>query len=152
MVMLGPQMGLKENIERVRLAAGYENAAAFARLIGVSPGTLGDWEAGRYKNLRLENLLRIAKGAKCELEDLVVGVDQAYDRLRRDLPRHTSAGESAPLQRGSDVPASARARLQQLELDNQALKARLGEVQTLTRQLFRVAVGRKARKAPRRTS
>lgn len=77
--MLVGQMGLKENIERVRIAAGYQNAAAFARHIGVSPGTLGDWEAGRYENLQLSNLLRIAKGAKCSVEDLLRGVDPEYD-------------------------------------------------------------------------
>lgn len=72
---------LGRNIEQARIAAGYENAAEFARLIGVSPGTLGDWEGGRYRNLRLDNLLRIAKGAACNFDALVVGVDAAYDLL-----------------------------------------------------------------------
>lgn len=150
--MLVPRMGLKDNIERVRLAAGFDNAAAFARLIGVSPGTLGDWEAGRYENLRLDNLLRIAKGAKCEVEDLVVGIDPAYDRWRRDLLRQSPALPSAPQREGSDVPASARARIQQLERENEAFKTRFREVQTITRQLFRIAVGRKTAPARKRTS
>jgi len=101
-------MGLGENIERVRLAAGYENAAEFARLIGVSPGTLGDWEGGRYKNLQLNSLLRIAKHAKCLLEDLVVEVDADYDLLRRDLLRQQTDPKLTPHQGGASVPAPAR--------------------------------------------
>jgi transcriptional regulator with XRE-family HTH domain len=106
--MLVLQMGLGENIERARLAAGYTNAAEFARQIKVSPGTLGDWEAGRYKNLQLNSLLKIAKVAKCALEDLVVEVDADYDQLRRDLLRHGSDPQLTPHKGGAGVPASAR--------------------------------------------
>ncbi len=117
--MLGRFMGLRENIERVRLAAGFRNAADFAREIGVSPGTLGDWEAGRYTKLRLDNLLRIAKGAKCRIEDLVVGVDDSYDGLWRDLADHgdakpSGAAQSHPQQGGQIEPAPSTAQARDL--------------------------------------
>ena len=99
--MLTVQMGLGKNIERARRLAGFNNAAEFARLIGVSPTTLNDWESGRYKNLRLESVIRIAKGAACRVETLVVGFDTSYDRLWRkpgDLVSHDDHGSSPAAQ------------------------------------------------------
>jgi transcriptional regulator with XRE-family HTH domain len=72
-------MTLGENIERLRVEGGHGNAAEFARRIGVSPGTLGDWEKGRYKNLRLDNLLLLAKNIPCTMDELVIGIDPDYE-------------------------------------------------------------------------
>lgn len=150
--MLSASMTLGENIERLRHAAGLHNAAAFARDIGVSPGNLGDWEKGRYVDLRLSNLLRIAKKLKVSVDELLAGIDAEYEVIRLDPTCHPSlAGWS--LQRGSaDVPASARARLQQLERENEAFKTRFREVQTVTRHLFRIAIGRETPAARKRKS
>jgi hypothetical protein len=73
----GRSVSLGDNIRRARIAAGYgdSRAAEFAReILHVSPGTLGDWESGRYKHLRLDNILKIATGAKCSVESLVYGI------------------------------------------------------------------------------
>lgn len=80
-IFAAARMGLGENIHRRRLEGGHRNAAAFAREIGVSPGTLGDWEKGRYTKLRLDNLLRIAKAIPCTIDELLEGVDADYDAV-----------------------------------------------------------------------
>jgi transcriptional regulator with XRE-family HTH domain len=72
---------LGKNIERLRVAAGHANAAAFARSIGITPATLNDWESGRYTNLRLDSLFRVARGIPCTLEELIAGVDPQYEGL-----------------------------------------------------------------------
>ncbi len=86
---------LGKNIERLRLAGGHENAAAFARAIGITSATLNDWESGRYTNLRLDSLLRIARGVPCTVDDLLIGVDAAYDAVsRRGLSDSVNKSES----------------------------------------------------------
>lgn len=72
---------LGRNIAHLRERGGHTNAAAFARLIGVLPSKLNDWEAGVYTGLRLDSLLRISKGIPCRVEDLLEGVDEDYDRI-----------------------------------------------------------------------
>lgn len=84
----------------------------------MSPGTLGDWESGRYKHLRLDNILKIATGVKCSVESLVYGISPDYDQLRRDLICHTwdQASDTHTQEGVSGVPApdSVEARIQQL--------------------------------------
>jgi DNA-binding transcriptional regulator YiaG len=72
---------LGKNIERLRLSAGHANAARFARSIGITPATLNDWESGRYQNLRLDSLLRVARGVPCVIDELLIGVDTSYDEI-----------------------------------------------------------------------
>ncbi len=72
---------LGENITRLRTAAGKTNAAAFARSMGITPTTLNDWEAGRYKNLRLDSLLSLATALNVSVDALLSGVDRDYDRV-----------------------------------------------------------------------
>ncbi len=72
---------LGENITRLRTAAGKTNAAAFARSMGITPTTLNDWEAGRYKNLRLDSLLSHATALNVSVDALLSGVDRDYDRV-----------------------------------------------------------------------
>lgn len=52
-----------ERIARARLTAGYENAAEFARLVGVQPNTLYRWERGDLvpSIWYLEGVSRIAR-------------------------------------------------------------------------------------------
>lgn len=64
---------LGANIERLRREAGHTNATAFAEAIGVTATQLHDWETGRYKNLSLESLIKIAQGIPCTVEDLLQG-------------------------------------------------------------------------------
>jgi transcriptional regulator with XRE-family HTH domain len=110
-------VGLGDNIKALRVAAGQENAAAFARSINVTPATLNDWETGRYENLRLDSLLRIAKGLGCAVEELLQGVDPAYDKIiatRRDLVGQTTDQKSGFRGGEPDVTTSAaQARVQQ---------------------------------------
>lgn len=77
----GETSALGKNIERMRLQAGHTNAAAFARSVGIAAATLNDWEGGRYKKLRLDSLLKLAKGIPCTVDELLGGVDADYDAI-----------------------------------------------------------------------
>jgi transcriptional regulator with XRE-family HTH domain len=104
-------MGLAENIRRAREAAGYgegrrESAAAFARLIGKTSSQLTDWEQGRNQLMRLDNLIRIALGARVPVGDLLPNISAEYDAMVNEVSqtrenshfRHTLNGvNSTPL-------------------------------------------------------
>lgn len=70
-----------QNIQRVRTAAGFETQAQFARELGVPQAQLNDWESDRYKTLDMSTLLRLAKTLGCLVDDLLMGVDEAYDTI-----------------------------------------------------------------------
>lgn len=104
---------LGKNIERLRLGAGHTNAAKFARSIGITAATLNDWESGRYSNLRLDSLLRIARGIPCTMDELLAGVDETYDnfRARADMTHENNpAGVtfSVPVDGVSSEPARTK--------------------------------------------
>lgn len=92
----------------------------------------------------VSKLLNGQANATLDVIDKLAG---ALDRDAGDLLRHSVA--TASDHGGSDVPASTLARLQR---ENETLKTRLGKVQAITRELFRVAVGRKRQAARTRTS
>lgn len=94
----GHMATLGQNIERLRVAAGHKNATAFARSIGISAATLHDWESGRYQNLRLDSLIRVARGIPCAVEELLIGVDSDYDVVIREMSstRQNKVGALTP--------------------------------------------------------
>lgn len=96
---------LGKNIERLRIGAGHVNAAAFARSIGITAATLNDWESGRYKNLRLDSLMRIARGIPCRFDDLLAGVDDKYDEVVTSVLKSTSEYGSGVAESPVPVPA-----------------------------------------------
>ena len=96
---------LGKNIETLRVAAGHVNAAAFARSIGITPATLNDWESGRYQNLRLDSLMRIARGIPCRFDALLAGVDDEYDKIVGSVSYSTVQKSTGVTK--STVPASA---------------------------------------------
>lgn len=118
-------------IERQRLGRGIpsgytrrvrtvgQNIAQIRERLGISQIDLADRLKMRQPSLwKLENskglpegatLLKVATALPCTVEDLLAGVDAAYDKIRNDLTRHTGTGQRTPHQPGeSDVPASAR--------------------------------------------
>jgi transcriptional regulator with XRE-family HTH domain len=72
-----------ENIVHLRKAAGYAEAADFARAIRMSPSQLADLETKRHDIPNTRTLLRLAKGLKTTLDALLDGVDPDYDTIRR---------------------------------------------------------------------
>lgn len=134
---------------RKRLGLRQEDVA---EKLGVEQSAVSRWETNKGLP-ETPTLFRLAVLVEIPIEELVVGADQAYDRWRRDLLRHAPGEASAPHPKGgSDVPASARARIQELERQVEDFKARFREVQAVTRQLFGLAIGRKDSASRRRSS
>jgi transcriptional regulator with XRE-family HTH domain len=71
---------LGRNIRELRVQRGHAEQAEFARLIGVSPQMLNDWEAGRFKDLRLKSLLKLIQGIPCAPDELLKGLYDVESR------------------------------------------------------------------------
>lgn len=102
------------------------NQTVFGERMGITQSSVSQWERGE-STPDAKQLVKIAAVLRCSVEDLVVGVDDDYDRLRRTRPV-TTGSEDRTLARkgGSDVPASdaAAARIRKLDQDyRQALTA-----------------------------
>jgi transcriptional regulator with XRE-family HTH domain len=136
-----------ENIKRLRLERGIKTQTGLAKLLDVPQPQAWDWENDRYKELDTSTLIRIAKKLQVSLDELIRGRDEEYDRIARDLPRHVVAGQSAPHRGGSDVPASAQARIRELSIENEDLKNRLAQVQEATSRVIKIVAEFKDREA-----
>ena len=79
-------MSLGRNIKRLRWEAGLHTQKALADLLGVPQPQVSDWENDRYAVLATTTLVRIAKGLRCSLDQLLAGVDPDYDRIRQADP------------------------------------------------------------------
>lgn len=109
-----------ENIRRLRLRAGFRTSKALAQAIGVPPPRMSDWENDRYALPDTDSLIKIAKGLRCSVDELLRGVDPGYD---------AAAGmavepEPAPPRFDSDVLTIAE-ELQQLNKPDRAFVKRL---------------------------
>ena len=51
-------------------------------MLGVPQPQVSDWENDRYSVLETLTLVKIAKGLRCSVDQLLVGVDPDYDRVR----------------------------------------------------------------------
>ncbi len=76
-------MTLGTNIKRLRMLAGFRTQKELADLLRVSSSQLSEWVTGRYGAPSISSLVRLAKALGCSVEDLLVGVDPDYDRIRR---------------------------------------------------------------------
>lgn len=134
---------LGENIRDARTAAGIKTQGAFAKMLGVPQPQVSDWENNRYQKIELKNLLKIAASIPCTVETLVQGVDAQYD-ASRDLLEQGRTGHSGslPRQGESDVPASARKRIAELESEVAQYKARLEEAKGIAARLVHIAAGK----------
>ena len=94
-------MSLGQNIKRLRWEAGLHTQKALADLLGVPQPQVSDWENDRYAVLETLTLVKIAKGLRCSVDQLLAGVDPDYDHVRG-----ASAGAEV-LRDGSGVDTSA---------------------------------------------
>lgn len=133
--MLATVGSIGENIRRIRTDRGIRTQGELAKLLEVPQPQASDWENDRYKTLDTTTLLRIAKKLRVSVDELVVGVDNEYDGVRRDLIGQSDGGTS-DLHGGSDVPASAQTRLRELESELQNREAFLDHVQDAATQLL----------------
>ena len=102
-------MSLGRNIKRLRWEAGLHTQKALADLLGVPQPRVSDWENDRYAVLETLTLVRIAKGLRCSLDELLDGVDPDYDRIRqadRD-PAVDPSRAGSPLGALADIPVVA---------------------------------------------
>ncbi len=99
-------VSLGENIKRLRWASGLQTQKAFADRLGVPQPRVSDWENDRYDVLETTTLVRIAKGLRCSIDDLLVGLDPDYDRIRRTgrAPAVGPAGIHSPVDARADIP------------------------------------------------
>ena len=98
-----PAVGFGQNVKRAREAAGYRFANEFAKALKVKPSVVSRWETNKGGLPETPTLLRIAKVTNCSIEDLLVGVDRAYDAqretaraLQTNQPQELIAGQSDP--------------------------------------------------------
>jgi transcriptional regulator with XRE-family HTH domain len=82
-LMLSSVATLGQNLKRLRERAGFDSQIEFARAIGASSQQVSDWENDRRDTVDLATIVRLAKGLKCSVEELVQGVDLDYDRVNR---------------------------------------------------------------------
>lgn len=78
MAMLKAVVGIGSNIRALRKAAGYDQGD-FAQVIGVSQSQMSDWENATESVPELPNLLKIAKGLKTSVNEIIKGFDLEYD-------------------------------------------------------------------------
>lgn len=85
-----------QNIKRVRQSKGWATQVAFAERLGVTQARLSRWERENGSDPEIESLLKIAVAIPCSLDELVLGLNPAYDILRQslDLPRQGGASSS----------------------------------------------------------
>ena len=96
-------MSLGQNIKRLRRESGLHTQKALADLLGVPQPQVSDWENDRYTVLETLTLVKIAKGLRCSVDELLVGVDPDYDRIREA----GSMGGAKPLRLDSSVVTPA---------------------------------------------
>lgn len=137
-----------ENVVRIRKRIGLSQKELAARL-GIAQSSTWSVEKGTKDKqaVELRTLFRLAKALDCSIEDLVVGVDEDYDRLRRDLPWQGSGSASAPHQGRADVPASAQTRVRELAGEKKYLEDGVAKIEAITRQLVDIVAEYKSGKA-----
>lgn len=105
-----------KNIRRERLRAGFKAQKAFAAAVGKPQSRVSDWETDRYGMPDLDTLVLISKTVKCSIDDLLVGVDPAYDAVAgRDLIWHGGQASSGAAEASAHATPPDPARLLELE-------------------------------------
>jgi transcriptional regulator with XRE-family HTH domain len=111
------------NLSKIR---GKTHQKDIAARMGIEQARLSNWERDRFKDLKVKTLLELAIGYQCTVEDILDGVDPAYD-----LVRHSRVRSSAPHHGGAVDKSSARSLEEELAIvkgDRDVYKAALGEV------------------------
>jgi transcriptional regulator with XRE-family HTH domain len=100
-----------DNLKTLR---GKMNQDELASRAGLKQGDISKWETNKTQPT-VKNVLKLAKGLRRPIEDLVAGVDSDYDAMRSDLISHAGDQASGFSQgAGPDVTApAASSRLQQ---------------------------------------
>ena len=102
-------VSLGQNIKRLRWEAGLQTQKALADLLGVPQPQVSDWENDRYAVLETLTLVKIAKGLRCSVDQLLAGIDADYDRVRETAVAAglEPANVDSPIDVLADVPVVA---------------------------------------------
>lgn len=71
-----------ENVRRLRKQAGLR-ANKLAEILNVTPPVVSAWERDRGGLPETPTLLKMAKAFDCSIDELLVGIDPAYDAIVR---------------------------------------------------------------------
>lgn len=148
--------------ERLRELRGLRSREEISRRLGalaapLGGSTLAQYEKGQVWAPDAVVLWALSEIYRVPLTDLTrllaANRQQPISVNWRDLHCHLPGVQIEPQSNGgSDVASPDQARLQQLAQELEDRDARLREVQAITRQLFRVAIGGKGRTTRKRTS
>lgn len=128
---------LGSNIREQRQKKGFRTARAFAQKLGIPESRLSDWENDRYDDIKLSNIMRIARHLDIGVEQLLAG---AFD-----LPRHAGDQRSGSSEGDPDVPASVeeqRREISRLRATVEAYAAALDKTEHVARNLIEIAAVR----------
>jgi transcriptional regulator with XRE-family HTH domain len=140
-VLSVPISAFGRNIKRLREALDPPlNGRELGEAIGRDGPTISKWEHGEGGLPETPTLFRLAKKLKAPIDEILAGVDEDYDALCRDLPRHTFAKSSPSHQGGAVDPASARV----LEQERRRRSALVDTMQDVARRLLDAAAAEEA--------
>lgn len=91
-----------KNVRRYR---GDTPAKDLAKAVRVGQPTLSQWENGKVVGLpKTQTLLKLAKALRVTVDDLLAGVDDEYDSIKREAVAH--AGSVLPRHTGPELSLS----------------------------------------------
>lgn len=125
-----PVATLGGNLRRLRINAGFKTQVTFGRELGVGSQAVSDWENDRRDTVGVDTLLNWAKVLKCSVEDFVEGIDEDYKGLgltSPDLGASTNRGTGKKGGASDALPASAQARIRELDQELRAFKAEVAD-------------------------
>lgn len=93
------------NLRRLMARSGVRVTDVAAEL-GIVKSAVSGWLHGKAKLPNTPTLLRLAKAVRCSVDELLAGLDPAYDAVLSELIRHGDTVTIDPSQRRADVPAS----------------------------------------------
>lgn len=158
----GPVTTFGENFRRLQKRAGLTGAEA-AEAIRAHESQVSQWRRDTKGLPELPTLLRIAKGLRCTVDELLQGVDPDYDAAlaKRDLTRPPSDQESGASDSGGSPTNEQARQLQQLREEFAAYRSAVSQLEEAAESIVALAAhyhepdrrpeGRQAaRKKPRR--
>jgi transcriptional regulator with XRE-family HTH domain len=125
-----------------------------AKALGVVKSAVSGWLHDKVDLPNTPTLLRLAKAVGCTVDELLVGLDPAYDKVR-DLIRQGSDQQSGTSSPGDprDDPAATRMELQRLSDLVARYEKEAREVLQISDDLHEIATRmEEVRKAPKGTS
>lgn len=121
-----------DNLKRIRGERGQEE---IADRMGVQKPQVSNWETGRYRDMALKTLFKLAIGYQCTVEEIIEGVNEKYS-ASRDQIRHGTGVQTPPHPQGvANVKTPARALADRLKRERSLAR----EIEDVAGQLHEIA-------------